>query len=82
MVAKEDATVLDFDPFEGKLEDATQLHADRTTPGQRAFPVPLKEELRILGVQLGNLLTMDSQFHRMLSKAQWRQAILNKVARC
>ena len=45
------------------------------------FPIPLSEEKKIRGVTSGAMLTLDAHPRKLLSGAQTRQWISNKVAR-
>ena len=45
------------------------------------FPFPLEEHIKILGILMGDRMTMDAHFTTLLTRAQQRQGILSKLAR-
>ena len=50
--------------------------------GDRTFPFPLTDNLKILGVIIDNWFTLEDHFRQVLTKAPVRQGILQRVAGC
>ena len=81
ILARRDRTVVDFDPFENNNDNEQQEYENRNAKVNfTGAPVPLVEEMKVLGVTIDRMFTLDTHHKTLLSRAQMRQSILNKIS--
>ena len=68
------SNVLDFDP-EGELPEAEMNFWE-------GFPFPAVESMKVLGLTIDMFFALDDHYQEIVGKAQMRQGILSRVAKC